>query len=87
MPGVRGFVGDVGCRIWELALEAQSWRHAYEKQVQETEALKRQGGETALAAQWRQRYEKLSHEKVGSLYSRDLRSNLELMDAVVGVSR
>lgn len=45
----------------------QTWRRAYEKQVQETEALKREGGETALAAQWRQRYEKLSLEKVRSV--------------------
>lgn len=42
----------------------QSWRHAYEKQVQEMETLKQQGTETALAAQWRRRYEKLSLEKV-----------------------
>lgn len=42
----------------------QTWRHAYQKQVQETELLKREGGDTALAAQWRQRYEKLSLEKV-----------------------
>ena len=32
--------------------------------MQETELLKREGGDTALAAQWRQRYEKLSLEKV-----------------------
>lgn len=42
----------------------QTWRHAYQKQVQETELLKREGGDTALAGQWRQRYEKLSLEKV-----------------------
>lgn len=45
----------------------QSWRQAYQKQVKETEVLKREGGDTALAAQWRQRYEKLSLEKVHDL--------------------
>lgn len=48
-----------------VTLTVQSWRHAYEKQVQENELLKRNGGDTALASQWRQRYEKLSLEKVG----------------------
>eukprot|EP00903_Cladosiphon_okamuranus_P009800 g9317.t1 len=47
----------------ELADKEETWRHAYQKQVQETEVLKREGGDTALAAQWRQRYEKLSLEK------------------------
>lgn len=47
------------CRRFE-----QSWRHEHQKQVQEIELLKREGGDTALAAQWRQRYEKLSLEKV-----------------------
>eukprot|EP00752_Nemacystus_decipiens_P004528 g4135.t1 len=47
----------------ELADKEETWRHAYQKQVQETEVLKREGGDTALAAQWRQRYEKLSVEK------------------------
>lgn len=45
-------------------LVVQAWRHKYERKQQEVEVLKREGGDTALAAQWRQRYEKLSLEKV-----------------------
>ncbi|CAN0056017.1 unnamed protein product, partial [Discosporangium mesarthrocarpum] len=51
----------------ELAEQDETWRHAYEKQVKETEKLKGAGGEAVLAAQWRQRYEKLSIEKADAV--------------------
>lgn len=56
--------GRLSLRASTACCRKQTWRHAYQKQVQETEVLKREGGDTALAAQWRQRYEKLSVEKV-----------------------
>ncbi|CAM9514465.1 unnamed protein product [Scytosiphon promiscuus] len=56
----------------ELADKEESWRQAYQKQVQETETLKREGGDTALAAQWRQRYEKLSLEKEDAMAKLDM---------------
>ncbi|CAM9219409.1 unnamed protein product, partial [Choristocarpus tenellus] len=50
----------------------KTWRHAYEKQIQETEKLKGAGGEAVLAAQWRQRYEKLSVEKADAVAKLDM---------------
>ncbi|CAM9335920.1 unnamed protein product [Ectocarpus sp. 12 AP-2014] len=56
----------------ELTDKEESWRQAYQKQVKETEVLKREGGDTALAAQWRQRYEKLSLEKEDAVAKLDM---------------
>jgi hypothetical protein len=56
----------------ELSRQDDMWRAAHDKAVREAEQLKRQGSETALAAQWRQRYEGVVRERD------DLRATLEM---------
>ncbi|CAM9892204.1 unnamed protein product [Chrysoparadoxa australica] len=47
----------------ELSDQVEMWKAAYEKQVRETEQLKRVGSEVAMATQWRHRYEQCQQEK------------------------
>jgi hypothetical protein len=57
----------------ELAEQDDMWRTAYEKQVREGERLKKEGAETALAAQWRHRFEQVIHALI--FYSHNFCSN------------
>lgn len=48
----------------ELGSLESKWKLAYEKVIRENESLRHSGGEAMLAAQWRERFENTSREKM-----------------------